>query len=205
MCEREACEMTISTAVFERLGIQVSSDVIERLVAEAIEQMLPYHRVANPSAELTPNETAALIRAGLDLGSAETGANNALVRSAAEYAALIATGLTVAQAARKLGLDGSRIRHRLADQTLYGIKLSSGWRLPSFQFVGDGLVPGLNRVLPRLDAGLHPLSVLHWFTRPNPDLFFDDDETSVSPLDWLRTGRDPAVVAELAGHVGTGA
>ena len=197
--------MTISTAAFERLGIHVSSEVIEQLIAEAIGQMLPYHQVANPAAELTANETTALVRAGLDLGPADPDAKNALVRSAAEYGALIAISLTVAQVAQKLGVDASRIRHRLADRTLYGIRLSSGWRLPSFQFVGDGLMPGLDRVLPRLDAGLYPLSVLHWLTRPDPDLFFDDAETPVSPLDWLRTGRDSAVVAELAGHVGTGA
>ena len=200
--------MAISTAVFERLGIRVSSEVVEQLVAEAIEQMLPRHRVADPSAELAPAETAALVQAGLDLSHTETGANNALVRSAAEYAALIASSLTVAQAAQRLGVDASRIRHRLGDRTLYGIKLSSGWRLPAFQFDGNALVPGLSRVLPRLDAGLHPLSVVHWLTLPNPDLFLDDgddDETTMSPLDWLRTGRDPAVVAELAGYVGTGA
>ena len=208
MCQsvrKAKSKVTISTVVFERLGIHVSSEVMEQLIAEAIEQMLPYHQVANPAAELTANETAALVRAGLDLGPADPDANNALVRSAAEYGALIATSLTVAQAAQKLGVDARRIRCRLADRTLYGIRLSSGWRLPSFQFVGDGLVPGLERVLPRLDAGLHPLSVLHWLTRPNPDLFFDDDETPVSPLDWLRSGRDSAVVAELAEHVGTGA
>jgi hypothetical protein len=40
--------------------------------------------------------------------------------------------------------------------------------------------------------------VAAWFATPDSDLFFDEEETPVSPPDWLRTGRPPARVAELA-------
>jgi hypothetical protein len=41
-----------------------------------------------------------------------------------------------------------------------------------------------------------------WLTRPDPDL--EVDGTPVSPLDWLRSGHDPARVAGTAGLLGTG-
>ncbi len=103
------------------------------------------------------------------------------------------------EVARLLGVDDSRVRQRLTKRSLYGIKLPDGWRLPAFQFdpARPGrLVPGIGRVLPRLDPALHPVAVYRWFTLPNVDLVLDD--TPVSPLDWLRSGGDPTEVAALA-------
>jgi hypothetical protein len=132
-------------------------------------------------------------------------AEDALVRSAAEFAALVAASYSVSEAATRLGVDPSRVRHRLADHTLFGVRLSSGWRVPAFQFADRQIVPDLERVLPRLPSDLHPLSVLHWLTLPNPDLVIGTEERPVSPLAWLRLGMDPAVVASLAEDVGSGA
>ena len=47
---------------------------------------------------------------------------NRLARGMAEYAALLATALTPAQAAQRIGVDVSRVRHRLVAWTLYRIK-----------------------------------------------------------------------------------
>jgi hypothetical protein len=76
------------------------------------------------------------------------------------------------------------------------------WRLVAFQFAGRSLIPGLERVLPHLPRDLHPLAVLGWLTRANPDLYSDVDETPIAPLDWLRAGHDPERVARLATGVG---
>jgi hypothetical protein len=89
------------------------------------------------------------------------------------------------------------VRQRLAARTLYGVKLTSGWRLPAFQFAARGLVPGFERVAPRL-AGVDPVSAARWFTHPHVDLVLGDDEAPASPRTWLELGRDPDGVAALA-------
>jgi hypothetical protein len=53
----------------------------------------------------------------------------------------------------------------------------------------------------RLRTGLHPVGVWRWFTTTNPDLVVGEDETPVSPLEWLRAGFDAAVVADLAAEL----
>ena len=194
--------MILETRVFERIGLQVGAAELEALVADALEQVVPVRVVADPTAELSREETAALRRGGLDPAWRGDDVDNPTLRSAAEYAALLASSLSVEQAAALLGVDGSRVRHRLAEGTLYGVKDRHTWRLPAFQFAGRRLVSGLERVLPHLPGGLHPLAVLGWLTRPNPDLYLDADETPVSPLDWLRAGHDPERVARLASGAG---
>lgn len=193
---------TLETRVFERIGLHVGGAELEALVADALEQVVPARVVADPTAELTPEETAALRRGGLDPAWQAREMDDPTLRTAAEYAALLASSLSVEQAAALLGIDGSRVRHRLADRTLYGVKDRHAWRLPAFQFAGRGPVPGLECVLPHLPCGLHPLAVLGWLTRPNPDLWLDAEETPVPPLDWLRAGHDPERVARLARGVG---
>jgi hypothetical protein len=159
-----------------------------------------------PGDELTAEEQAALRRAGIALDPTPAG-HRAVARSAATYAALVASGLSVAEAAARLRIDPSRVRHRLAERTLYGVRQRSGWRLPAFQFVEGGLVPGIDRVLPCLPVWLDPVGTANWFMRPHPDLYelTDPNEVGISPLDWLRAGRDPRVVAELAEGLAAGA
>ncbi len=198
--------MALSTATFERVGLRVTPDEFERLVAEAIERVLPVRRSAAPRQDLTHEEAQVLEEGGASLQPRAAGADSPLVRTAAEYAALLASSLSVAEAAARLGVDGSRVRQRLAAHTLYGMRQRSGWRLPQFQFGERGLIPGFDQVAPRL-AGVDPVSAAHWFTQPHPDLTVSDAstgkrgaevETAVSPQTWLELGRDAAVVAALA-------
>jgi hypothetical protein len=47
------------------------------------------------------------------------------------------------------------------------------------------------------------VAVYTWFTSPDPDLTIDaNEEITLSPRDWLRSGRNPQVVADLAGALG---
>jgi hypothetical protein len=79
--------------------------------------------------------------------------------------------------------------------------------VPAFQFAERGLVPGIDRVLPRLPSWLDPLGTVNWFLRPHPDLHdpAGPDEAAISPLDWLRAGRDPRPGADLAESLAAGA
>jgi hypothetical protein len=192
--------ITATAKALQRLGIDIAPEELDRRIAQALLEIVPRHAVADPRSEFTAEERALLEEGGADLGPLRPGEDEAVVRTAAAYAALLASALTVPEAARRLGVDGSRIRQRLSARQMYGIRRPTGWLLPIFQFEGDRLVPGIERVLPRLNAHLHPLAVVGWFTRPHPDLFRPDDpdETPISPLEWLRSGGDPEVAAELA-------
>lgn len=192
--------MAISTRALERLGIHEQPEEIEKLVVEAMEQMVSGRYALDPKQDLTSAEKDALSRGGLVLEEIDLGREDPLLRSSTEYAALVASSLTVHQVAGMLGVDDSRIRQRLANRTIYGIKLRAGWRIPLFQFAEGHLLPGIEPVLQQLAGDLHPLAVLHWFTQPNPDLIVTDT-AATSPRDWLRSGRDPQVVAELASEL----
>jgi hypothetical protein len=123
-----------------------------------------------------------------------------VLRGALEYAALRATALTTKEAAARLAVNDSRVRQRLAERALYGLKVDDEWRLPIFQFgAKGGLVPSIDRVLPHLDESLSAIAVLHWFASPNPDLASAETRGEpVSPLAWLKLGLDPGAVVELA-------
>ncbi len=192
--------MTLQTGPFERIGIHLAPEELEQLINEAIERVVPSIRPVDGSADLTPAETQTLERGGLRLSPPAQTVRRALTTSAAEYAALVATGYSTAGAAELLGIDPSRVRHRLAAHSLYGLKSADGWRLPRFQFDGDQTLPGLERVLPRLERTLHPVSVVRWMLSPDPDLELDG--RPASPRDWLLSGGDPVPVAELASALG---
>lgn len=153
------------------------------------------------SAPLTQPEAKGLASGGFNLAAPPRGAVSPLDRASAEFARLILDSYPTAGAAQVLGVNASRVRQRIqgSDRTLYAIRIGSEWRVPKFQFAGKALIPGLDQVLRVLPVNLHPVAVHRWLTTANPDLPDDDgDETPLSPLDWLRTGRDPAVVASLA-------
>lgn len=189
--------MAIKSELLRRHGIALSPQAFERIVAAAVERLPMIGATSGGAGEVTVAERAALESGGFDLGPRRPDEADPLATTAAGFAALLAASPTAHQAAHRLGVDGSRIRQRLAARTLYGVKLPEGWRLPIFQFDGDRLVPGISAVLPRLDPALHPLAVIRWFEQPNPDLVLDGEP--VSPRDWLRAGGSPeAVIVQAA-------
>jgi hypothetical protein len=201
--------MAIDTAPLERIGIHVSPQELERRLEAALKEVLPERVAPRPAGELSTEEAGALTRGGLDLSpqgarKVDGGVTNSLVQAATEYAALVASSYTVAEAARRLGVDGSRIRQRLAARTLYGIKQAGIWRIPAFQFAGHTPVPHLEQVLPCLDPGLSPITVVRWFSTPHPDLVQGAEDKPLSPLDWLSAGHRPGPVVELAQDLGAG-
>ena len=74
--------------------------------------------------------------------------------------------------------------------------------MPKFQFFDARTLPGLEKVIPHLDSDLHPIEVVNWFTDPHVDLVIGD--ASVSPVEWLKAGRDAGIVMALADELGSG-
>ena len=189
--------MALSAAALRQVGIQASPDEMEALVLEALARMMPAPEGLDPRRELTAADAAALERGGFSLDPVQYGGkDDPVARGVALYTALLASSLSVAEAAALLHVDPSRVRQRLAARTLYGVKESGGWRIPRFQFDGPRALPGIDAVLPRLDPGLHPVAVYNWFTEADPDLVVGD--TPLSPRDWLRAGRPAGEVAAIA-------
>ncbi len=193
-----------TTAFLHAHGIQVSPKKLDLLVKEAVGRLQRDLFRADPRQDLSAEEVATLERGGFDLEPADLGAEDPLVQTAALYSGLLKTSLDTAGAAKLLGVDSSRIRHRLTSRppSLYGIRLESGWRIPRFQLDGERLLPGIGEVVAELDPELHPAAVYAWFMTPNPDLVAEKlGDRPLSPRDWLRGGFPPRDVAELAKHL----
>jgi len=188
--------VALPSAALERAGIHISSEDFTALMLEAIENLPVVIPTGDPRSELTAAEIAALERGGFNIHPLDLGKDDPLARTAAEYAALVTTGLSVGQTAEILHVDGSRIRQRLLERTLYGIKLRGNWHVPTFQFDGNRLILGIEAVISVLDPDLHPVAIFRWFTYPNVDL--EVDGVDVSPRDWLRMGGDVTRVAAIA-------
>ena len=184
-------------------GIRRNREEIEddaRRFAFHIITFLPTGRwVTEPAREFSLAEVAVLEEGGLDLSPPAVEEPDPLARTAARYAALLATALTTREAAGLLGTGESRVRQRLKEKTLYGVKAGRENRLPAFQFEGGKEVPGIGEVLRHVDRSLHPVALSNWFTLPNPDLYLDEEEEeAVSPREWLLSGGAPGVLVPLA-------
>jgi hypothetical protein len=151
------------------------------------------------AADFTASETAALRSVGAFKDEAPIAEDNdPLLRSQAQYMALLEESLSAAEAAKLLKVDVSRVRQRLRDRSLFGIEHEGSWRLPRFQFEGRHVIPGLPHVLKALPTDLFPLDVVDWFVLPDPDLQLDGDNLALSPRAWLLLGRPVESVVILA-------
>src|SRR5436309_4234076 len=188
-------EIDPTVAFLHTHGIRVAPQTLDEMLREAVTRLRRSLYRADPRADLTKAEAEVLERGGFSLEPADLGADDPLVQTAAEFGALLKESLPTVTAAKRLGVDPSRIRQRLTSQppTLYGVRLESGWVVPEFQFDGKKLLPGLAEVVARLDPELHPVAVFRWFTTPNPDLTITRQgrgliPQAISPRDWLRLG-----------------
>jgi excisionase family DNA binding protein len=188
-------ERTEIRAMLDEAGIGVSADRFLGLVREALGSV-GRTSPASPASQLTESEIERLRAGGLDPDAGPELAERARARTAARTAALLASSLSVADAAARLHVDPSRVRQLLSERGLYGVKDGGGWRIPEFQVSGARLVPNLAAVVSRIPPGTHPLGVLNWFVRPDPDLAIEGRH--VSPLEWLESGGDPEPAAALA-------
>ncbi len=195
--------MDLTEKALRERGIRRNREQIEddarRFASEVISFLPTGRRVTEPAREFSPAEVAVLEEGGLDLSPPVAEEPDPLARTAAKYAALLATALTTREAAGLLGTGESRVRQRLKEKTLYGVKAGRENRLPAFQFEGGREVPGIAEVLRHVDRSLHPVALSNWFTLPNPDLYLDEEEErAVSPREWLLSGGTPAVLVPLA-------
>jgi len=149
--------------------------------------------------DLSAAETEALRSVGAlkDIASVPA-ENDPLIKSQAQYMALLEDSVSAADAAKLLRVDVSRVRQRLRERSLFGIEYEGSWRLPRFQFERRLAIPGLAQVLKSLPVDLFPLDTVDWFVIPDPDLQLDSDASPLSPREWLLSGRPVEAVVTLA-------
>lgn len=180
-----------------RAGLRVEADEFVSLVEDASRRLAPID--PRPADYFSGDQQAALKSVGLDLSPLRSGERDVRARTVALQAVLRDTALTVAGAADRIGVDASRIRHRLAEAQLAGWKDRGGWRLPVWQFTDDDVLPGLTTVLAAIPADQPTLVVAAFMTTPQAAL----GDPPVTPRDWLLAGGSPARVASLMSVLGT--
>lgn len=180
-------------------GIRVDPVTLEKQVAAAVSR-LQRTLYGESRHELTAQEVQVLEGGGFDLTPREAEIDP-VAQTAAEYTALLKTSFTTGAVAKRLAVDPSRIRQRLASRTLYGFRHESAWLVPAFQFVDDALLPGIGEVVSQLDPELHPVAVLRWFISPHADLYVKELDRNLSPREWLRLGYPTESLARLAACV----
>lgn len=116
------------------------------------------------------------------------------------YLDILASGLSVTEVADRLNVTASRVRQLLGQRRLYGIRpRGRTWVVPSWQFAGGRLLPGVEVVNQAIPQDCHPMAVYGFFHTDQPEL--EADGTVLSPLAWLQQGGDPSVVQALAGDL----
>ena len=182
---------------FQMYGLTAQApEALNESLRRAIESM--HCTLYAPSRdELTPSELVLLDRAGVDVEE-HPDREDPMTVYATEFGAILATSLSAARAGERLsGVTAVRVRQMIRERSLYALRLEGRWRIPIFQFQDEGLVPNIVAVNPSLPQALDPVSVLRWYTRPDPELEATGGGV-LSPLDWLRAGMDPARVVKLA-------
>jgi len=159
------------------------------ILDRSLQESLPRHRSVPPSAK-----RAALLARGGFRAADDATVRLVAAQGASDYAALVGTALTTADAAALLGVSDSRVRQLTADRRLAALP-GKPRRYPAWQFTDRGQLPNLDAVLRDADPALDQISMWRFFVTRDPDLTLDG--ASVSPRDWLAAGADPERVRAL--------
>ena len=182
---------------FQMYGLNAQApEALNEALQRAIESM---HRTlyAPSRDELTPSELELLEQVGVEVEESPRRADP-MITYATEFAAILASSLSPAQAGVRLGgVTAVRVRQMIRNRSLFALRLEGRWKIPVFQFGDEGLVPNVGAVNAALPATLDPVSVLRWYSCPDPELVTPAREI-LSPLDWLRSGMEPGPVVALA-------
>jgi hypothetical protein len=197
--------MPLNIAPLVAAGVHVSEEDLVTAVNEALAAVVPPYPTIDAREAMPADELAFLQRAGIapdELAPLPANVVPPEARTATKLASIYATALTVPEAAARLGIDASTLRHRLAVPSVYAVRAEGIWKLPLFQFTDtlDAIIPGFGD-LARSLTDLHPVDVFNWFTQPHVDL--EVEERHVSPRVWLLSGgtadRLIALLDELCG------
>jgi excisionase family DNA binding protein len=187
------------TALLDEADVRIDFTRFVALLREAFDSVGRRPRTADPSSQLAESDIEQLRAGGMDPSVALGAYDRVRARTAAQTVALLTSSLTVAEAAKRLGVSPSRVRQMLAERSLLGVKDGGEWHVLELQFQERRLVPNIGAVARAMPAGLALVGIANWLTTPEPDLEIGD--TSVSPLEWLSAGGAADRVAALAAEL----
>jgi hypothetical protein len=150
-------------------------------------------------AELTAEEERILEEAGLDMTPLPEDGRDPLEEGRRLFLELVTSGsFSVAEVAYNLNRPQATISSWIDDRRLFAIWHEGRWRVPKFQFSEDGreLIPGIEEVNMRIPIDSYPLGIERWYRMGDADI--NGEDQSLSPLEWLRSGRDLETVVESA-------
>lgn len=175
---------------------ETSPEQLNEALRKVLESMEPL-AYEDPASGLTVEEQTVLKNGGLRLE--RTSGRDLMAETAVKYAAIVERSMTADEVSGCLGIKASRTRQMIASRALYSFLIDGSRLVPDFQFIGNKLVPNISQVNKVLPLNLHPVGIYNWFHMPNEDLFVDDKmESILTPLQWLKEGRDVTRVVMLA-------
>ena len=183
-------------------GTAVLLDALER-VAERVDERTwltlteAVSAIADTEDVPPPAELDGLVDRGMTASERLATVIDGITRDFERRQEIIASALTTAQVARRLGLSRQGPHDRRRNHQLLGVPHNSDWLFPAWQLdarTRTGVVRGLPAVLAAL-APLDDWDRAFWLTSPAPEL---DRRT---PIEALRDGEHDAVV--LLAHAAT--
>ncbi|WP_311245377.1 MULTISPECIES: hypothetical protein [unclassified Microbacterium] len=97
-----------------------------------------------------------------------------------------------------LGIDDSRVRHRVSKGLLYGFMTGTKRRYPQWQFDDGGPIPHLAAIIRAFPADWPPAKIEAFMTVPKSslrgELLGHPEIERMSPTQWLVEGGEPDVV-----------
>ena len=200
--------VTTVQEVLQRHGYASTEDDI----AERLDTLLSTDTRPDVVIDMSAAEAGFLSRyGGVEAASPKKLAELA-ARSGARLTAEVTQSFTRPQIARLLQVAPSRISHQVSAGKLYTYlgpgrrPLFPDWQL-SHELAPDEtehrtrVLPQLGDVLARLPRGSHPTTVRAFMTTPTSSLT-SAAAAELSPCQWLESGGDALVVAELAATLG---
>ncbi|WP_392426306.1 hypothetical protein [Barrientosiimonas humi] len=189
-------------ALLRRLVTNASVEELEDLHAMTAPDVSRARPLGDPAAAPLPaDEAAALVEhSGLPQERSQqlatTLASPAQVRATAAaarlatLATLLHQTLDVGAAARLVGRHRSTITRAIQQQRLHAVHTGHGLRIPSWQFVDGGFLPGLDQVVRAIPSEVHP-STVEALMRTSLD-----ELDGLTPIAWLASGGAPDPVAD---------
>ncbi|OBB81463.1 hypothetical protein A5760_16380 [Mycobacterium colombiense] len=113
-----------------------------------------------------------------------------------QLSSALSGSVSIEEAAAMLGVDRSRVARRITGKALWAFDLQGSRRIPRWQFLGDGLLPGLDAIVRAIPRGITPAVLEIFMHTPQPDF---DDRTAI---EHLAGGGDPALVAGFIADLG---
>lgn len=185
----------------------VAQVLAEHAIASSEEQVAAELRVllgpppTGPGLALSAAEDA-FVAAHSGIPAASAGQLEALdARSSARAIAEASAALNRAQAAELLGIDETRLSHRVREGSIYTYPGAGGRRrYPDWQFHDGEALAHLAEVLAALPEHAHPVTVRSFMTTPHESLHVHG--AAASPAEWLVAGGSPEPVCALARTLG---